>query len=352
MSYVDGFVIAVPTAHRETYKKLAEMAAAVFKEHGALKVVECWGDDVPDGKVTSFPMAVKAQGGRDGRLLLDRLAVARGARCRQQEGHGGPAHEARQPAHALRRQAHDLRRLRGAARALRHSVRAAILAYAPGCLSQPGGSQGGHSRKCLCGSLRALEDRPEDGAQPLLPGAALQRHGPHLCRAPWPRMRGIKAEGGWAVVCTEQCDIHWTSEITPYARSGSGTTRDIPYLARMVDEVHRYDALAAIELVAQGLLRPQPATAASRRCRASGHGAGAVLSRARRARWTRTTSATCGAGIARRRCARKRAGFDIVYVYAGHNLCAGHAFPRRAATTSAPTSTAARSRTARACCAS
>jgi uncharacterized protein YbaA (DUF1428 family) len=59
MSYVDGFVIAVPTAHRETYKKLAETAAAVFKEHGALKVVECWGDDVPEGKVTSFPMAVK-----------------------------------------------------------------------------------------------------------------------------------------------------------------------------------------------------------------------------------------------------------------------------------------------------
>jgi uncharacterized protein YbaA (DUF1428 family) len=59
MAYIDGFVIAVPTAHRETYKKVAETAAAVFKEHGALKVVECWGDDVPEGKVTSFPMAVK-----------------------------------------------------------------------------------------------------------------------------------------------------------------------------------------------------------------------------------------------------------------------------------------------------
>jgi uncharacterized protein YbaA (DUF1428 family) len=61
MSYVDGFVAAVPTANRETYRKHAEAALAVFKEHGALRCVECWGDDVPDGKVTSFPMAVKRE---------------------------------------------------------------------------------------------------------------------------------------------------------------------------------------------------------------------------------------------------------------------------------------------------
>jgi uncharacterized protein YbaA (DUF1428 family) len=59
MKYVDGFVLAAPTANRETYRKFSEEAAAVFKEHGALRVVECWGDDVPEGKVTSFPMAVK-----------------------------------------------------------------------------------------------------------------------------------------------------------------------------------------------------------------------------------------------------------------------------------------------------
>jgi uncharacterized protein YbaA (DUF1428 family) len=59
MTYVDGFVAAVPSANREIYKKHAESAATVFKEHGALKLVECWGDDVPDGKLTSFPMAVK-----------------------------------------------------------------------------------------------------------------------------------------------------------------------------------------------------------------------------------------------------------------------------------------------------
>jgi uncharacterized protein YbaA (DUF1428 family) len=59
MNYVDGFVAAVPTANRETYRKHAEVAAALFKEHGALQVVECWGDDVPEGKLTSFPLAVK-----------------------------------------------------------------------------------------------------------------------------------------------------------------------------------------------------------------------------------------------------------------------------------------------------
>jgi uncharacterized protein YbaA (DUF1428 family) len=59
MTYVDGFVAAVPTANRDVYRKHAELGAAVFKEHGALRVVECWGDDVPEGKLTSFPMAVK-----------------------------------------------------------------------------------------------------------------------------------------------------------------------------------------------------------------------------------------------------------------------------------------------------
>ncbi|MBI5165368.1 MAG: DUF1428 domain-containing protein [Magnetospirillum sp.] len=61
MTYVDGFVAAVPAANRDAYRKHAEEAAAVFKEYGAVKLVECWGDDVPEGKVTSFPMAVKRQ---------------------------------------------------------------------------------------------------------------------------------------------------------------------------------------------------------------------------------------------------------------------------------------------------
>ncbi|MFO1208692.1 MAG: DUF1428 domain-containing protein [Amaricoccus sp.] len=59
MSYVDGFVVAVPTASREAYRKHAEETLGLFKEYGALRVVECWGDDVPEGKLTSFPMAVQ-----------------------------------------------------------------------------------------------------------------------------------------------------------------------------------------------------------------------------------------------------------------------------------------------------
>ncbi|MDE2092852.1 MAG: DUF1428 domain-containing protein [Burkholderiales bacterium] len=63
MSYVDGFVTPVPGASREAYRQHAEKVGALFKEHGATGVVECWGDDVPEGKVTSFPMAVKCEPG-------------------------------------------------------------------------------------------------------------------------------------------------------------------------------------------------------------------------------------------------------------------------------------------------
>ena len=92
MPYVDGFVIPVRNDRKEAYRKLAAMAADVFKEHGASRVVEAWADDVPEGKVTSFPMAVKLEAGRDRRLLLDRMAVARGPRRRQRQGDGRPAH--------------------------------------------------------------------------------------------------------------------------------------------------------------------------------------------------------------------------------------------------------------------
>ncbi|HEX2554401.1 MAG TPA: DUF1428 domain-containing protein [Microvirga sp.] len=63
MSYVDGFVIPVPAGKKEAYRELAALAAPVFKEHGALRVVECWQDDVPDGKVTDFKRAVQAEDG-------------------------------------------------------------------------------------------------------------------------------------------------------------------------------------------------------------------------------------------------------------------------------------------------
>ena len=58
MTYVDGFVAAVPTANKDAYIKHAETSAALFKEHGALSIVECWGDDVPEGKHNSLHTAV------------------------------------------------------------------------------------------------------------------------------------------------------------------------------------------------------------------------------------------------------------------------------------------------------
>jgi uncharacterized protein YbaA (DUF1428 family) len=61
MNYVDGFVAAVPTENKEKYIQHANLTGPIFKEYGALCVVECWGDDVPDGKLTSFPMAVKKE---------------------------------------------------------------------------------------------------------------------------------------------------------------------------------------------------------------------------------------------------------------------------------------------------
>jgi uncharacterized protein YbaA (DUF1428 family) len=61
MPYVDGFVLAVPKNNMDAYKELARKAGDVWKEYGALSYVECIGDDVPYGELTSFPRAVQAK---------------------------------------------------------------------------------------------------------------------------------------------------------------------------------------------------------------------------------------------------------------------------------------------------
>lgn len=63
MPYVDGFVVPVPEARLADYRRLARRAGKVWREHGALAYVECIGDDVPPGKRTSFPLAVKLRPG-------------------------------------------------------------------------------------------------------------------------------------------------------------------------------------------------------------------------------------------------------------------------------------------------
>lgn len=63
MPYLDGFVAAAPSARKEDYIAYAQKFWPIMKDHGALAMWECWGDDVPEGELTSFPMAVKAQEG-------------------------------------------------------------------------------------------------------------------------------------------------------------------------------------------------------------------------------------------------------------------------------------------------
>jgi uncharacterized protein YbaA (DUF1428 family) len=79
MNYIDGFIVAVPTASRDTYLAHARAAAQVFKEHGALNVVECWGDDVPEAlrrqapdlrRLRGDPGRLAAASAHDDRLRL------------------------------------------------------------------------------------------------------------------------------------------------------------------------------------------------------------------------------------------------------------------------------------------
>ena len=112
--YVDGFVVPVPKRSIDAYRRIARKAGKIWREHGALEYRECIGDDVPMGKVTSFPRSVKVKRGET--VAFSWIVFkSRAPRPRQRQGDERPApgrHDGPE-GHAVRHQAHDLRRLQG-----------------------------------------------------------------------------------------------------------------------------------------------------------------------------------------------------------------------------------------------
>ena len=132
------------------------------------------------------------------------------------------------------------------------------------------------------------------------------------------RMRGIKAEGGWGVICTEEVEISPLSEIAPHHEGRLWDERDIPALRLMTDAVHEHGALAGIELMFNGYATPNrysreiPIAPSHLPVR----GSDPIQARAATKRdladvrrWHRTAALRA-----------RDAGFDLVYVYAGHDL--------------------------------
>jgi dimethylamine/trimethylamine dehydrogenase len=139
-------------------------------------------------------------------------------------------------------------------------------------------------------------------------------------------MRAVKAEGGWAVICTEQAEIHYSSEITPFIELRIWDDQDIPAIARIAERIHEHDALAGIELCYNGMNGPnlysRTAPMGPSHLPVATFTADPVQARrmdlddiANLRRWHRD---------AVRRSLQ--AGYDLVYVYAGHALGGIHHF--------------------------
>lgn len=141
--------------------------------------------------------------------------------------------------------------------------------------------------------------------------------GDHLPRG-MAAMRGVKAEGGWAVVSTEEVEIDHTTDFSPSIEGRLWDLSDLPYHSRMVSAVHAHNSLAAIELCQQGIATanlnsretPIGPSAQALTMPALTQARAMDLSDIRDVRKSHRESAILA----------KRAGYDIIYVYAGHNL--------------------------------
>ena len=141
------------------------------------------------------------------------------------------------------------------------------------------------------------------------------------------RLRGIKAEGGWAVVSTEETEIHPSADCEPFHEGRLWDDRDIPAMALMADAVHEHGALAAIEIMHHGGSVANWGTriapmAPSHRPIIYNYPVQARRMDKRDIRnlrhWHRDAAVRS-----------KKAGFDIVYVYATHDLSIAHQFLQR-----------------------
>ncbi len=140
----------------------------------------------------------------------------------------------------------------------------------------------------------------------------------HRDPTPLAFMRGVKAEGGWSVVCTEEVEIHPSSEVSPYAEGRLWDDADIPALARMVEKVHEHGSLAGIQLCHNG------SHGANLYGRLAPMSVGHMPVVGHDPVQARMMALEDIEDLRRRHRAAVRralaAGFDLVYVYAGHGL--------------------------------
>ena len=131
-------------------------------------------------------------------------------------------------------------------------------------------------------------------------------------------MRGMKAQGGWAVVSTEECDVHHSSDISPYLEQRLWDDHDIPQLAKMVDAVHEHGSLAAIELSHSGIHSHNHYTRSMAMAPSAGPTPGYAPTYA--GAMTKRDIVQIREVFRKSALRARTAGFDVVYVYAAHML--------------------------------